>query len=309
MEFKLSIEELKAGAKSMACTQHIKQLREVDFESLLVSLVYERLKRKRIDILEILNMTSQNWNETFHIMLFRVLGGMDNREPMTRLARIVSNHVLMRENNSTINLEALLIGTSGLLELYPKDDYTHRLRIEHEHFMVKYGLARMKAEDWNLQSCYRQNHPTLRLAQLAACLHNKELDIHSALSCKTSRDVFNLFRGRASQYWVEHFIPHSNIKATTSRIGQFKSDLLGINLVAPMMHTYGIQCCDESLTYKAIDLLKDITAEHNRYTKPWFEAGMEPRDAFLSQALIQLSREYCSYARCEHCPLAHYLRK
>ena len=309
MESKLSLEQLKAGAKSMACTEHIKLLREVDFESLLVHLACERLTRKRFDIISIFEERGKNWNETFHIMLFKVLGGMDNHKPMTRLAHIVSNYVLMRENSSIVNLEALLLGSSGLLDLYPKDDYTHRLRLEFEHFKAKYELQTMKVEEWNLASRYRANHPTLRLAQLAACLHNKEFSIHSALNCRTSRDVYELFRGSASSYWLEHFIPYSNIKASISRIGQFKSDLLGINLIAPLIHAYGNHTHDEELAYNAVYLLEDITAENNRYTKLWFDAGIEPRDAFLSQALIQLSKEYCSRARCEQCPLASRILK
>lgn len=309
MESKLSIEQLKAGAKSMACTQHIRGLRSIDFEALLVALACERLTRKRHDIISIFESSGKNWNQTFHIMLFKVLGGMDNQVPMTRLAHIVSNYVLMRENSSIVNLEALLLGCSGLLDLYPQDDYIHRLRLEHEHFKAKYGLESMSAEEWNLASRYRANHPTLRLAQLAACLHNKDFSIHSALSCRTSRDVYKLFSGCASPYWLEHFVPNTQIKASISRIGQFKSDLLGINLIAPLIHAYGNHSLDEEFAYHAVHLLEDIAAENNRYTKPWYDAGIEPRDAFLSQALIQLSKEYCSKQRCEQCPLAPRLRK
>ena len=55
---------------------------------------------------------------------------------------------------------------------------------------------------------------------------------------------------------------------------------------------------------RAIALLECIPAEENKYTRPWIAAGVNPRNAFDTQGLIQLSREYCAAQRCECCPVA-----
>lgn len=302
---KHTIEELKAGASSLACTRHIQELRGVDYESLIIHLTCERMTRKYEEVVEIYKtIAGKNWNETFHIMLFRVLGGMDNRQAMIELSQRVTNSMLMRERASMINLEALLIGGSGLLDIYPEDQYTHRLRLEFEHLAAKYNITPMLAGDWNLANYYRHNHPTLRLAQLAGCFFNAEFNLQNALASSERRHVYDLFAGKASQYWVDNFDGKAHSLIINERIGQNKSDLLGINLIAPMMFSYGNYIQDNDIVANATNLLEDIAAEHNRYTKPWYSAGVEPRDAFVSQALLQLTKEYCTPRRCEVCPLA-----
>ena len=35
----------------------------------------------------------------------------------------------------------------------------------------------------------------------------------------------------------------------------------------------------------------------------WHDAGLTPRSAFESQALLQLATEYCAAKRCAECPV------
>lgn len=306
---KHDIEELKAGAQSLACTRYILELEAVNYESLVIELAFERMERKCNEVLELFNASGKNWNQTFYTMLFRVLGGMDNRQAMIELSKRVKYHVLMRENSSIVYLEALLLGGAGLLELYPTDSYIHRLRVEFEHLATKYEIVPMKASEWNLNNRYRHNHPTLRITQIAACLHNKDFNIERALSFNSGEQIYDLFSGKASQYWVENFTPNTSSATINSRIGHLKSDLLSINLIAPMMFAYGNYTCNSDMTTSAVELLEDVVAEHNRYTNPWYSAGVEPRDALVSQALLQLSKEYCTPRRCGECPLAKMLTR
>ena len=39
----------------------------------------------------------------------------------------------------------------------------------------------------------------------------------------------------------------------------------------------------------------------------WQAAGLRPRDAFESQALLQLSTEHCARGGCRDCPVARRL--
>lgn len=307
---KHTLEELKVGAASQACTHFIQELRSVDYESLITQLTCERMARKYKEVLHLFeSVAGKNWNETFHLMLFRVLGGMDNRQAMTELSSRINSFILMRERGSIVNLEALLIGGSGLLDLYDDSDYTYRLRIEFDHLAAKYNIIPMLPGEWNLSSYYRYNHPTLRLAQIAACIHNKEFTIQNALSCKRRLDVYDLFNGKASQYWIDNFAAKPQGLSINERLGQIKSDLMGINLIVPMMLSYGNYSSNNDMVEDAMNLLEDIAAEHNRFTKPWYYAGIEPRSAFVSQALLQLAKEYCTPRRCEECPLAQHLIK
>lgn len=304
-----SVEGLMQGATSMACCRHIHTVAPIYRHIALSRLAYERLERKAKDTMRSFKECNESWNETFHTILLGVIGGISNRAPMLRLARRVTNNMLMRENSSIVNLEAMLLGGSGLLDLYGDDDYLRLLRQEFGHLSTKYGIKPMSPGEWHLMGIYPHNHPTLRLTQLASCILNSDFTMHSALRCKTQKDVYNYFCGTTSDYWLENFIPSNNHLVTNYRMGHLKSDLLGINLIAPMMYTYGIYTHTDAYLNQAVELQESITGENNKYTKPWIEAGFELHNAFESQALIQLTKEYCSKRRCRECHLARYLVK
>jgi hypothetical protein len=133
--------------------------------------------------------------------------------------------------------------------------------------------------------------------------------MQSAIQLRTSRQVYEFFSGETSDYWLQNYVPNNNRSVTSYRMGHIKSDLLGINLIAPMMFAYSIYTQNDAATNNAILLQESIMAENNKFTKPWTMAGFELRNAFESQALIQLSKEYCSRLRCEECPLSQQLLK
>lgn len=289
------------------CYVDILRLNTLDLDSMVVELISERFRRKSLDIMEIFKSVSCSWNETFYLMFLRTLGGAENKGAMTELGRRVTHSMLMREKGSLLSLEAMLLGGSGLLFDYPVDSYTRLIHEEFTHLASKYRIEPMKSSDWQLSTLYPHNHPTLRLAQVASCIHNGDFSMSRALDCHTSEDIYELFAGRASEYWLENFLSAGNSPITSRRIGHLKSDLLGINLVAAIRHAYGLYTQSEDTIASTYELLESISAESNRYTNPWFTAGVEPINATISQALIQLSKEYCAHSRCSECPLARRL--
>lgn len=302
-----TVESLRLGARRQECCVHIQAVDALQLNVTLNRLACERLDRKARDIMRTFKASGESWNECFHTMLLGVLGGMDNRAPMLRLAERVTNNMLMRENSSIVKLEALLLGGAGLLDIYGDDDYLRLLREEFHHLAAKYGIVPMLPGEWQLTGIYPHNHPTIRLTQLAACFLNRDFTLQSALECKTSSAVYSFFGGETSDYWLTSFIPANTHSMTTYRMGHLKSDLLGINLIAPMMHAYSAYTRNSNTANDAIRLLESIAAESNRLTKPWTMAGLTIHNAFESQALIQLSKEYCSTLACERCPLARCL--
>ena len=92
-------------------------------------------------------------------------------------------------------------------------------------------------------------------------------------------------------------------------MGQFKSDLMGINFVAQIAFAYGSYTQSNRLIDNATALLEDIPAEDNRYIKAWNSVDAIARNAYESQALLQLSTEYCIKGRCEECPLTALLKR
>ena len=297
------LNRLRAGAATGGCGAWLARTDALGRLALHSQLLFERLEYKLNTVKEIYDRAGCNWNMTFFVMFFRTLGDASNREAFMRLAWKVTCNAVLHERASITAVESLLLGTSGLLDLYPQDDYVLSLRAEYAHLAHKYSVEAMSAEEWNLHRINPLNHPVLRLAQAAAFFTQNEFVCREALECRTADDVATLFGAEASDYWLTHFTPGNEGGEVPKRIGRTKASLMGINLVAPLQFAYGRFTADEPMRERSMDLLESIDAEDNRYMRRWAAYGVVPANAFDSQALLQLATSYCDRQRCEECPL------
>lgn len=266
------------------------------------TLAVERLQRKLGDMEELFQRAEQNWQQTLYLMILRTVGDLQNRANYMELGGRVTLHALLRERHSAANIEALLFGGAGLLEGCRDDSYTRQLKAEFEHLRHKYRIEPLDPSCWRINRLRPANHPRLRLAQIAALILKQEFSIEEVLACRTREAVERLFGVEAQQYWSSYYNPSNTTDHTTKRLGQEKAHSIGINLVAVLQFFYGRKMGIEELTQRSIELWEELPAEQNRYTRLW--ERITPTNAFESQALLQLAREYCEQTRCRQCPLA-----
>ena len=303
-ELQRHINRLKAGASHFGCGAYLSRIGTLRRLTIYNTLGFERLKRKYEDIKHTFSQSSQNWQQTFYIMLLRTMGGVDNKEPFTTLALRVPYAAILRERMVPQNIEAMLIGASGLLELYPHDEYILNLKRNYSYLATKYSIQAMAPEEWKLIKIYPNNHPILRLSQIATLLTHTNDIMDRMLSCRSGDDVHKLFSSETLPYWSSHYTPASeNPRTIAKRIGRTKSNLLAINLVAQMQYAYGDYINNDTLRGRAISLLEELPAENNSIIAQWKSYGPIAQTAFDSQALLQLSFEYCRHQRCEECPV------
>ena len=301
---KRDINRLKAGASYFACGGYLHSLDALHRSEIYNRLGFDRLARKNRDIVSFYRQCNENWPQTFYLMLLRTMGGVDNKDAFTELATRVPYAAILREKLSPQNIEAMLIGTSGLLDLYPHDEYILNLKRDFEYLANKYSIKAMESSDWKLKRIYPNNHPILRLSQITTFLTHTQNVMDRMLECQTSDDVQRLFGCEARPYWLNHYTPGSDIqKSVSKRIGRTKSDLLAINLVVQMQFAYSEYTGNERLRSRALSLLEKLPAEKNSIISQWNSYGLLARSAFDSQALLQLSFEYCRDRRCEECPV------
>lgn len=82
-----------------------------------------------------------------------------------------------------------------------------------------------------------------------------------------------------------------------------------INTIAPMLFAYGHYHHEEKYKQKAVRWLEEISAENNSITKRFMQLNIENRNAFDSQALIELRNEYCDRKRCLECSVGNAILK
>lgn len=301
---KRMLDRLRAGAGECACGGFLGGLDPLRRSELFTALAFDRLSRKMRMVETLYEEAAGNWNQTFYLLYFRTLGDSRNQEAFLTLARRVPYKHVLRERLAPHAVEAMLLGASGLLDLYRHDVYTLDLRRAFEHLAAKYTLEPMETEAWDLVNIRPANHPVLRLAQAAEFFAQDEFVMDRAMNCRTEGDIRQLFRIEAPGYWHTHYIPGDEGDERPKRIGNFKADMIGINLVAVLQFAYGGYTGNERLRDSALTLLERLAPEQNRYMRAWYDAsGLAPVNAFESQALLQLSTEYCARRRCDECPV------
>ena len=303
------LNRLQAGAGTYACGGYLAGLSSLQRSEICTALLFSRLERKMRMVDALREEASENWNQTFYLLYFRTLGDRRNQEAYLSLARRVPYKVVLRERLAPHAVESLLFGASGLLALYPHDTYTLNLARNFEYLAAKYNIESMQAGAWQLGDIRPANHPVLRLAQAAEFFAQDEFVMERAMACRTEEDVRRLFCIEAPSYWRTHHVPGAESDESPKRIGTFKANIIGINLVAVLQFAYGSYTGSERLRDSALTLLERLPAEDNRYMRAWQAAGVRPRNAFESQALLQLATEYCAARRCAECPVGRRIAK
>ncbi|MBQ6881785.1 MAG: DUF2851 family protein [Alistipes sp.] len=293
-----------ANEGSVACGCFLASLQAVDRSAIYTSLLFERLRRKMYIVKDLREEANRNWNQTFYLLYFRTLGDQQNQAAYLDLARRVPYRIVLRERLTPHAIEAMFFGASGLLDLYPSDSYTERLRSEFAHLKEKHNIEPMDAKQWILREVRPANHPVLRLAQAAEFFLQDDFLMNRILLCTTEEDVCKLFCIEAGEYWLTHDIPGSEGRPRPKRLGAFKANIIGINLVVILQFAYGFFGGYMRYQEQALELLQRLPAEDNRYTRLWQAEGVKPQDAFESQALLQLITEHCLHQDCRQCPLA-----
>lgn len=302
------LNRLRAGAGALACGEALAALPALQRTEIATALLFDRLARKMRTVGELHAESGENWNQTFYRLYFRTLGDRQNQEAYLSLARRVPYRILLRERSAPRAAEAMLLGASGLLGLYEPDDYTRELERTFAHLAAKYAIDPLSPADWELAGIRPANHPVLRLAEAAEFFTQDEFIFDRAMACRTEEELRRLFCVEAPGYWRTHRIPGIAADDRPKRIGAFKANIIGINLAAVLQYAFGSYTGRDALRDNALSLLERLPAEENRYMRAWREAGgPRPRNAFESQALLQLATEYCAARRCAECPFGRHM--
>lgn len=296
-------ETLLGGIGEAACAETIARMDDLHRTDFYTGLALERMKRKSDEIKSLYEASDFDWAQTLYVMMMRSLGDNKNKEPFTEIARRVPFVTLMREKSSVRTVEALLMGMSGLLLEYDADDYVVALSQDFEYMCHKYSLRPLKPAEWTLGRINPQNHPIMRLAEFAALVCSSRFVFSAVLECRTAADIVSLLSAEASDYWQTHFLPGRESRYTRKKIGTDKAYLIGINLIAPFLFAYADARGDENGRVHALELLESMPPESNGITRKWAERGAVMRNAFDSQAVLQLNNELCGRKLCDECLL------
>lgn len=294
-------------ANTLACAAEIGSLSPLAVRDWLDSMAFERLYDKVDAINGRLRRSGGDWEQTAFITLARALGAGVNGDAFERVASSLPLRVLHKHCDSMLSLEALLFGQAGLLDCPDYDGYVGRLRREYSFLASKFGLTPPAGVVWRMSRMRPASFPHRRLATLAHMVHGGFSMMRRITEVTSEEHARALFAIDLTGYWINHnnFLGPSAMRARA--LGRSTVDMLVINVVAPLMLAFGDAMGDESAAGRAVDILEHLPGESNRFTADFVRAGVACPDAFVSQAMVQVHKNYCDVRKCLYCRLGHRL--
>lgn len=281
---------------NISCTSQLSNVPKLVLHDWLTALCTQRMIGKMQRVTDIVEGQMQALNEAFYVILTRSLGTGVNSDAMERLARSLPLRCLMHHKDNLMQLKALLLGQSGLLMSQdaaskPADDQQEWRLMQREYAFLrqKFQLTPLPSMVWKLGRIRPAAHPEERLKALALLLY-------------THRDLQSEVLDAKMLVQMEKVLSVKGLGKQTVRS-------LIINAVVPMLLSYARWNGNEEHSEQALGLLEELPAEENRYIAQWRDAGIEARSAMDSQALLQLTLNYCQPHKCLRCRIGCWLLK
>lgn len=248
-----------------------------------------------------------NWIDTLMFAIFdSVQIATRNRKMFTALLKEMKSYMIIQSINSVEDMEALLIGTAGLLnKVEYSDEYTYTLRNKYINIRKAHNLNPLNGKQWDMGngsgiSIY------VTMAQLAAILFYNKTLFYDIIECGSLQKLRKLFEVEVSEYWKTHYefgvLDKNNTKS--HKLTSLKVSGLLINGIFPFMNVYAsINNMANLDSQMIIDYYMETESEVNKFTKQWKLCNVEIENAYESQAFIELSKNFCPKRCCYICPI------
>lgn len=281
---------------TIPCSQQLIRMPEMLSQGWRTALLKERWRCKTESILRLLPITKNNWAQAFYITLAHNFGFHTNSQPFELLALQTPLSYLMKHRNSLMQVTAMLLGQSGLLNASTADtDEKQWLWQEYQFLQKKFSLVPIDAALWKRGRLRPQNAPEVRVRQFARLICESEF-LFSQMLEADSIDALRQLVIAPSQPCSS-----SSQLILPPQMGIASVDILLINTFLPYRYAYALAQQKNADAERALALMNDIPAENNTIIRQWRALGQRVRSAADSQALLHLFQHYCQHERCIHC--------
>lgn len=274
------------------CHRVVASIPSLKVHSWMEQLLAERLDGKSARILKRVKESRGDWEQAAFATLARNFGFGINGELLEEWAAHVPLAAAAKHRNNLLQVQALFLGTAGLIgHLGPHDACdAQKAEAEYAYLAHKFSLPAPPPFLWRYLRTRPYNFPHLRILQLAAVFHHGGAQLHALLEASDTALLQRCLQG-------------ASLSVSAIR-------LIAINTVAPLLYAYGQAQGNDTLVSRAMDLLESLPAENNYIIRQWSACGLEASTAAHSQALIQLKREYCDRYDCLRCHFGYeYLKQ
>ena len=298
-------------AKFIACEGLLNDVPDIVKTSAIQAAAVERLQMKSEDCLDLLRTTNGDIEETFYRIFCKAIGLKVNAMPFEQLAIITPFSLVRKNRKSAEELQALLLGQAGFLdEAENGNAFIDSLKKTYSIQQIKHQLSPMPASAWKLFRLRPPNFPAVRIAQMAEIYSSHNALAQQLIELKTVDGYEEIFKSVLDKnFWLTHYTLKAESEPAVKRLGKSTVHLLIINAVVPFLFALANYNKDGSFQEKAVSLLEQLPAESNQIIKKYNELGFKAQNAFDSQGLIGLKKNYCEQLRCLNCKVGIQILK
>ncbi|KAF2333448.1 DUF2851 family protein [Flavobacterium nitrogenifigens] len=292
----------------VSCERQLKEIDRFVFKNWQERLFFERLERKSKFIYQLLEETNQDWEAVLFCLLAKNFGLNTNGNSFLQISKAIPFSVIRKESFEVENLEALLFGTSGLLEIEKEDVYYKDLKFRYFYLLHKYQMENTYVDPLQFFKLRPDNFPTIRLSQLVSLYHKHQNLFSKVIDLKSVNEGYRLLNVSASPYWQNHYQFDKESPKKAKMLSKSFIDLLIINTIIPLQFAYS-NIRGESIAEDLIDFINEVASEKNTIIDKFNSFGIKSQSAFESQSLLELKNEYCERKACLKCALGLELLK
>jgi len=304
----VNYQSLIAPKSWIFCEKQLTTIPQFVMQNWQERLFFERLERKSNPIFELLEQTNQDWEAVLFCLLAKNFGLNTNGEIFLKIAQSIPFSIIRKESFEVENLEALLLGNAGLLDLEKEDTYFKDLKFRYFYLLHKYQLEKKIIEPVQFFKHRPDNFPTIRLSQLAN-LYYAQQNLFSKISSSNSvKSIYEIFEISASNYWQNHYQFDKESPKKRKQLSKSFVDLIIVNTIIPLQFAYA-KSQGKEISEDLIQLLDEVAPEKNAVIDKFSSFGIKSKSAFESQSLLQLKNEYCNKSRCLDCAIGMELLK
>ena len=305
------IEQYLALAKPkpwIFCESQLKNVNDFTLQNWQERLFLERLERKSDYINSLLSNTNQDWEAVLFLMFAKNFGLNTNGDTFFSIANSIPFSVVRKECFEVENLEALIFGQAGLLDIDGEDVYFMDLKFRFFYLLNKCQIEKAIVAPVQFFKHRPDNFPTIRLSQLANLYHKKQNLFSQIIQITKVDDFYKLFDVAVSDYWKTHYqFDKLSLKKNKLLTKSF-IDLLIINTIVPIKFAY-FKSIQKDIGEDLFDIMKELQPEKNAIIDKFLSFGVSVHNSFESQSLLQLKIAYCNKSKCLDCAIGLDLMK
>jgi len=250
--------------------------------------------------------------------------------PTLELKNHIPNSLLTAYKNLLLNSRKKFINCEnniGLVDNFLFDIWLERLYVERleQKATLIFDLLKTSNNDWEevLFTLLLKNFGSkvngeafLSISKslnfsIVRKLQNNAVALESVLmgkliECNTIEHFYALFEAETSEYWINHYTFGKESKPTKKRLTKTTIDLVLINTIVPLKFAYA-KSLAKDVNKELIALMVNISAEKNSIIKGFNTLGKKAKNAFESQAKLQLYNQYCLPNQCLKCTVGSTL--